>query len=355
MKIGNGKNTKRRIILAIGIAALLAAAAIAATVGAKYVKEIRIPCRLIIRAGLADEIAVLEHEPLRLSDGTYSLDPEKEVSESEFVLMPGVDAVRDPFIRIKGKSAVPAFVYVEVVSTLDEKASFSLSDDWEKLEGVSGKNGGSVYAYFQAISSESSEDLELSLLDNEAVIVSHTYIAADGTETELSFHPYMAEAEEGRNAADCFDEDKIGFGDTGKYVPAPQGDVGIIDGKAVIGDIGYSVYVRAAVIVNWKDEGGNILARNAKEGADYSFAFGPGWFKADDGWYYYSYPVESEGETSLLISDFTAIAEGSEGSSLSADISAEIIQQAGLTDDEEVPTVTAVWGCTVQDDGTITK
>lgn len=356
MKALKGMSARLRTVLLIGIAALLAAAVIGATVGAKYVKEIRIPCTLIIRAGLADKVSVLEHEPLRQPDGTYQLDQSKEVSESEFVLMPGVDAARDPFVRIERKTDIPAFVYVEVVSTLDKKVTFELIDEvWEKLDGVTGQNGGEVYAYKDTVASEREEDIELFLLKDDAVTVSHTYIAEGEAETNLSFYPYMAKAEEGKTAVECFDKNKIGFGDTGKYTPAPQGEVAVRDGKAVVGDIGYSVYVRAAVIANWKTEDGSIYGKNAEEGTDYAFTVGSGWFKAGDGYYYYSNPVESGGETSALITDFTVLTDAPNGCSLSLDISAEIIQESGSTDDDDTPTVTAVWGCRIGSDRVITK
>ena len=356
MRAFKGKSARLRTVLLIGIAALLAAAVFGATVGAKYVKEIRIPCTLIIRAGLADKVAVLEHEPLRQPDGTYQLDQSKEVSESEFVLMPGVDAARHPFVRIEKKSGVPSFVYVEVVSTLDGKVSFTLIEDWEKLEGVTGQNGGEVYAYKNTVASEDEEDIELFLLEDDVVTISHTYIAEGEAETNLSFYPYMAKAEEGKTAEECFDKNKIGFGDTGKYTPAPQGEVTVDgDGKAVVGDIGYTVYVRVAVIANWKTEDGSIYGKNAEEGTDYTFTAGSGWFKAGDGYYYYSNPVESGGETSALITDFSAITEAPNGCSLSLDISAEIIQESGSTDVDDIPTVTAVWGCKIGSDRDITK
>ena len=166
----------------------------------------------------------------------------------------------------------------------------------------------------------------------------------------------MAKAEEGKTAEECFDKNKIGFGDTGKYTPAPQGKVTVDgDGKAVVGDIGYTVYVRAAVIANWKTEDGSIYGKNAEEGTDYTFTEGSGWFKAGDGYYYYSNPVESGGETSALITNFSAITEAPNGCSLSVDVSAEIIQESGSTDDNDTPTVTAVWGCTIGSDRIITK
>ena len=356
MKGSRGKNAKLRTMLVIGVALLIAAAAIAVSVGAKYVTEVGVPGTLIVKAGLADKVSVLEFEPERQKDGTYLLHSDSVVSESAFVLMPGVDAARHPFVRIEKKTEVPSFVYIEVVNAFDEKVTFDLIEDWEKLEGVTGKNGGEVYAYKETVASDDDDDVDLPILEDDSVVVSHTYIAEGEAETNLSFYPYMAKAEEGKTAEECFDKNKIGFGDTGKYTPAPQGIVTIDkDGKATIGDIGYTVYVRAAVVANWKTEDGSIYGKNADEVTDYTFTVGEHWFKADDGYYYYSIPVESKGETSELITDFTVKTDAPNGCSLSLDISAEIIQESGSTDDDDIPTVTAVWGCEIGSDREITK
>lgn len=88
---------------------------------------------------------------------------------------------------------------------------------------MTGQNGGEIYAYKNTVASEDEEDIELFLLEDDAVTVSHTYIAEGEAETNLSFYPYMAEAEEEKTAEECFDKNKIGFGDTGKYTPRAAG------------------------------------------------------------------------------------------------------------------------------------
>ena len=223
---------------------------------------------------------------------------------------------------------------------------------------MTGKNGGEVYAFEETIASPDNNktDFEFPLFYDECVAVSDKYLVSETrTETELSFYPYMVKAEDGKSAAECFDKNMIGAGDVGKYAPAPQGEVRVEDGRAVVGDIGYSVFVRAAVVVNWKDADGNILAKNAEYSKDYTFGSDSGWFKADDGYYYYENAVESGGETSSLASGFTTLSQAPEGYTLSVDLSAEVIQMAGSTDDDDTPTVTDVWGCTVNNDGTISK
>ena len=43
--------------------------------------------------------------------------------------------------------------------------------------------------------------------------------------------------------------------------------------KVSVGDPGYAVYVRAAVVVTWKDAGGNVLGTAPIAGTDYNLAY----------------------------------------------------------------------------------
>ena len=68
-------------------------------------------------------------------------------------------------------------------------------------------------------------------------------------------------------------------------------------------------YIRAAVIVTWKDgENGNVYGSAPVAGEDYEININSGdWFMASDGYYYYKSPVASGGETGVLISSCTAV------------------------------------------------
>lgn len=61
-------------------------------------------------------------------------------------------------------------------------------------------------------------------------------------------------------------------------------------------------YIRAAVIVTWKDEDGNVYGKMPVEGTDYSITWGEtGWTKGSDGYYYYNSPVAVGASTATLI------------------------------------------------------
>ena len=66
-------------------------------------------------------------------------------------------------------------------------------------------------------------------------------------------------------------------------------------------------YVRAAVIIGFQDEDGNVAAIVPQAGTDYSLSLGSGWTLASDGFYYSDSPVDAGGQTSDLIEICTAL------------------------------------------------
>ena len=56
-------------------------------------------------------------------------------------------------------------------------------------------------------------------------------------------------------------------------------------------DTGYSVYVRAAIVITWKDEHGNVLPQAPAQG-DYSLTLGSGWQKKESDGYGRRFPFE---------------------------------------------------------------
>lgn len=105
-------------------------------------------------------------------------------------------------------------------------------------------------------------------------------------------------------------------------------------------------YIRAAVVVNWVDDKGNIVSN--PEGHEYEIVWAKtGWDDGGDGYYYYTSAVPAGGKTDELITS----AKPTAGTTykLQIEIMAQSIQS--------VPTsvVTEKWGVTVSDDGTISK
>ncbi len=119
---------------------------------------------------------------------------------------------------------------------------------------------------------------------------------------------------------------------------------------------GYSVYIRALVLISWIDEYGNYVGTTTpSEGTDYHADLNltdTGWFYcSSDGYYYYRLPVTAGRSTENLINSIYQLSENADGYTLDVQIVAECIQVAGVTDDN-VPFVTAYWGCEVFDSST---
>ena len=115
-----------------------------------------------------------------------------------------------------------------------------------------------------------------------------------------------------------------------------------------VGKTGYSVYVRAAIVVTWKDASGNVLATKPVAGTDYEISLNTSaWFEKD-GFYYHKAAVESGDFTAVLINS-CAPSDGKTpaGYGLNVEIVAQTIQSAGKTDAGDIPAVTDAWGVTV--------
>lgn len=134
-----------------------------------------------------------------------------------------------------------------------------------------------------------------------------------------------------------------------------------------VGKTDYAVYVRAAVVVTWKDEDGRDDEGNALEpvpvlgtmpvkGTDYEITYNEtDWFQKDGFWYCKT-AVGSGGSTPVLIESCSPRkAAPADGYALNVEILAQTIQALGTTDgQEERPAVTDAWGVTVDAGGTLT-
>lgn len=121
------------------------------------------------------------------------------------------------------------------------------------------------------------------------------------------------------------------------------------------GNPGYAVYVRAAVVVTWKNENGEVLAAAPVAGVDYTVNYGTDWLLDGDGFYYYKTPVANAGVTSALVKSFEPVADRApDGYALNVEIIAQTIQALGTTDEGNVPAVTDAWDVTVNTNGEIT-
>ncbi|MBQ8325240.1 MAG: hypothetical protein IJX82_08840 [Clostridia bacterium] len=119
------------------------------------------------------------------------------------------------------------------------------------------------------------------------------------------------------------------------------------------GETTYTVYVRAAIVVTWKDASGNVLATKPVSPTDYTITLNDtNWFLHTDGYYYCKSPVKSGKATPVLIYSCAPV-EGKtpEGYGLNVEIIAQAVQAKGTTDDDGTPAVTDAWGVTVDSNG----
>ena len=104
------------------------------------------------------------------------------------------------------------------------------------------------------------------------------------------------------------------------------------------------VYIRASIVVTWKDPSGNVYGQLPVAGTDYTISYGTGWTRQGDYWYCNS-EVAVGANTTELISSCT-VEEGAtipEGYALSVEIIAEAIQS------QPARAVEDAWDVTVSD------
>lgn len=106
-----------------------------------------------------------------------------------------------------------------------------------------------------------------------------------------------------------------------------------------IGDPGYAVYVRAAVVVNWKNKEGNVLAVAPTE---FSITPGDNWFE-HGGFYYYNEAVNNETVANPIFTSISANTSKT-GYTLTVDVAVQTIQALGTTDEDNVDAVKDAWG-----------
>ena len=105
------------------------------------------------------------------------------------------------------------------------------------------------------------------------------------------------------------------------------------------GDI--AAYVRAAVVVTWQDDDGNVHPTVPVAGTDYTVTYpaNTGWVKHTDGFYYYTSALAPNAETGVLLTDCKPVeGKAPAGYHLSVEILASAIQS------EPISAVTEAWG-----------
>ena len=117
-------------------------------------------------------------------------------------------------------------------------------------------------------------------------------------------------------------------------------------------DLGYSVYVRAAIVATWQKDG-EVLSTLPVAGTDYSITIdNTNWLKIGD-YFYHKAPVANGSETEVLISECKQLVT-KDGYTLHVEILAQTIQAEGTTDEGNIPAVQEAWKVTIDSNKKIT-
>jgi hypothetical protein len=136
----NVKN-KKAFVTALVFVLVIALAAAAGMVTAKYFGEKDVKGSVGLKADLAESITVYEHVANRQTDGSYELDSSAVTEEGQtYMLMPGVDIYKDPTVRVTGYTGVPAYLFVVITADMGDYSyvALNLADGWQSLSGHNG-------------------------------------------------------------------------------------------------------------------------------------------------------------------------------------------------------------------------
>ena len=102
-------------------------------------------------------------------------------------LLPGKTETFEPVITVTGKTEIPAWLYLEIKGPADAAAG----EDWVELTGVTGKNGGRMYAYADVLTNANGADFTIS----PAITVTWSAVPSENTDTTLQIFAYMIQRE----------------------------------------------------------------------------------------------------------------------------------------------------------------
>lgn len=200
------KQFRSRLCLMI-LLVLLVLGMVSFAVG-KYVMSMSHPGTVTFSARLAEDVELWEHKAERTSNGDYTLTDET-VKENAYVLIPGLDIRKDPYIVITGKTEIPANLYLEIVTnTIDAYqgvpiVSYAVNGNW-KLSNRAARHNGTVYEYVGAgetlvsLTSANTPTGHIEILANNKVMVSqhakHADVTENGDKDILKIYVYLVEA-----------------------------------------------------------------------------------------------------------------------------------------------------------------
>lgn len=198
------RKTRSRLVTVGILAGLLLSVLIGSAVG-KYVTTVSVSGKVTFTASLAENVQLLEHKAEPNADGSYTLSKTETTATNEYILLPGLDIPKDPYIKITGKTPIASYLFLVVEGNLgnDSGISYDLADCWKPVEG-----NDDVYVYSDstgavAITPETEGIDKIEIIENNMVYVSQK-LADTLTDVELNFSAVLKEIGEGTTPAEVY-------------------------------------------------------------------------------------------------------------------------------------------------------
>ena len=189
------KKNRKPLLLLILLALVLSS--VAGVVLGKYITTVSREGEFTVQVELADALEVLEHKAERNSDGTYTLNMNNTVTANRYVLIPGVDVPKDPYVVITGKTAIPAYLYLTVTDEFANPAvTYTLADCWKLVEETAEER---TYVYCSQdeavkLTNQDGDPITVPVLQDNWIYVSHTLLSQGVLEGTVVFSARLTEA-----------------------------------------------------------------------------------------------------------------------------------------------------------------
>lgn len=137
-----------RLIVGFSLILILCCALIMSGMLAKYRTDVIIANEVDYTNQLAESFKLLDKPVVQQEDGSYKVSEEDDAEPTDgfsYKLIPGITLPAAPYIEIVNKTAIPAYLYLEIDNS--GPVELLMDSSWQLLDGVTGKKGGKVYSY----------------------------------------------------------------------------------------------------------------------------------------------------------------------------------------------------------------
>lgn len=195
--------TKKKVILSICALVLVCVISISGTLAYLKVTTQAPVVNTFVAAGGGSLLEatgsfVLDESKANKVGNVYELDTTDRVTGNSYEVLPGTTVKKDPQIRVTGKNDVAAYLYVEIVDNTGANLTWSIADGWTRLDSVTGKNGGAVYAYNTTLANpegtEGGATYTMKVLKDDKVTIGNVEELGLGDGKTMTFYAYLAQA-----------------------------------------------------------------------------------------------------------------------------------------------------------------